>query len=64
MHLCSRRPGSYSACPCSILPLDVICNRIQADVMNTLKDDDDSQLRAVLLESMGLLNEVEAKSRS
>eukprot|EP00798_Chlamydomonas_sp_ICE-L_P018759 gene18759-25291_t len=33
-----------------ILPLDVICNRIQADVMNTLKDDD--KLRGCLAESM------------
>ncbi|KAL6757845.1 Bestrophin, RFP-TM, chloride channel-domain-containing protein [Haematococcus lacustris] len=38
--------------PFGILPLDVICNRIQADVMNTLKDDEDT--KAVLQESMGL----------
>ncbi len=43
----------------SILPLDVICNRIQADVMNTLKDDEDT--KAVLLESMGLLAAEPAK---
>lgn len=39
--------------PCSILPLDVICNRIQADVMATLKDDADT--KTVLAEA-GLLN--------
>lgn len=42
--------------PFGILPLDVICNRIQADVMNTLQADQDAsttQLRHVLQESMG-----------
>ncbi len=41
-------------CPVrSILPLDVICNRIQADVMATLKDDQDT--KTVLAEA-GLIN--------
>ena len=29
--------------PFGILPLDVICNRIQADVMATMKDDDETK---------------------
>ncbi|KAJ9534410.1 hypothetical protein QJQ45_016112 [Haematococcus lacustris] len=45
--------------PFGILPLDVICNRIQLDVMSTLKDDLDEQskagVRQVIMESMGLL---------
>lgn len=37
--------------PFGILPLDVICNRIQADVMNTLKDDEGT--KQILMEAMG-----------
>jgi putative membrane protein len=38
---------------CSILPLDVICNRIQADVMATLKDDEDTK---TILAEAGLVS--------
>ncbi len=38
---------------CSILPLDVICNRIQADVMATLKDDADTK---TILAEAGLVS--------
>lgn len=36
--------------PFGILPLDVICGRIQSDVMSTLKDDEDT--KAILTEAM------------
>ncbi|KAG2483307.1 hypothetical protein HYH03_017810 [Edaphochlamys debaryana] len=39
--------------PFGILPLDVICNRIQADVMATLKDDADTK---TILSEAGLLH--------
>eukprot|EP00798_Chlamydomonas_sp_ICE-L_P023438 gene23438-30723_t len=41
--------------PFGILPLAVICNRIQADVENTLKDD--MKLKEVLYESMNRANQ-------
>ncbi|KAG2485723.1 hypothetical protein HYH03_015607 [Edaphochlamys debaryana] len=39
--------------PFGILPLDVICNRIQADVMATLKDDADTK---IILAEAGLIS--------
>jgi hypothetical protein len=36
---------------CSILPLDVLCARIEADVLSTLATDDATRL--VLAHSMG-----------
>ncbi|KAG2451683.1 hypothetical protein HYH02_003463 [Chlamydomonas schloesseri] len=47
--------------PFGILPLDVICNRIQADVMATLKDDEDTK---TILAEAGLVSLLPASGAS